>query len=142
MFSQASVILSKWERVCMKACTGQRVYTSWGDTPLPRRPLQGTVRILLECILVTACKVWGKVIFLHLSGILFTGGGIPGQVHPLGRYTPNPGQVHPLGRYTLRAGTPPPEAVHAGRYRQQAGLLECILVVNTFCSIHLIRRES
>ena len=131
MFSQESVILSKWKRVCMPACTGQRVYTSWGDTPLPRRPLQGTVRILLECILVTACKVWGKVIFLHLSGILFTGGGNtwtgtpPGRYTPLGRYTPRqvhpqpwagtpPGQVHP------RAGTPP-GAVHAGRYGQQAG---------------------
>ena len=28
----------------------------------------------------------------------------PGQVHPLGRYTP--WQVHPLGRYTYLAGTP------------------------------------
>ena len=26
-------------------------------------------------------EVWGKVIFLHLSVILFTG-GVPGQVHP------------------------------------------------------------
>ena len=49
-----------------------------------------------------ANEVWGKVIFLHLSVILFTG-GVPGQV-PLGRYTPwagtSPGQVHPPDRYT------------------------------------------
>ena len=44
--------------------------------------------------------------FLHLSAILFTGGGVPGpdQVHPPGRYTPR--QVQPLAG-TLRAGTPP-----------------------------------
>ena len=67
-----------------------------------------------------ANEVWGKVIFLHLSVILFTGGGgstwagtpqqvpplagtparagTPWQVHPPGRYTPR--QVHPPGRYT------------------------------------------
>ena len=76
---------------------------------------------------VTTHKVESKVIFLHLSVILFTG-GVPGQVHPLGpgthhpwdqvhpsatrytpwtRYTPCD-QVHPLGtRYTPRLGTHP-----------------------------------
>ena len=77
------------------------------------------------------------------------GGGVPGQVHPLGqvqplagtpprqvhpqagtpptlgRYTP-PRQVHPsctppLGRYTPWQEQPPPGAVYAGRYGQQAG---------------------
>ena len=48
-------------------------------------------------------EVWGKVIFLYLSVILFTG-GVPGQVPP--------GQVHPLAgtpprRYTPLAGTSP-----------------------------------
>ena len=87
-----------------------------------------------------------KVIFLHLSVILFTGGKY------LGRYTPGPGtppwdQVHslPRNRYPSVPGTPPwdqihpqpgtpprpgiplqtrytpPGAVHAGRYGQQAG---------------------
>ena len=54
-------------------------------------------------------EVWGKVIFLHLSDILFTG-GVPGQVPswtgtpplwagtPLSRYTA--WQVHPPERYT------------------------------------------
>ena len=45
------------------------------------------------------------------------------QVHPLRtRYTPQD-QVHPPGtRYTpLGPGTPPPQAVHAGRYGQQVG---------------------
>ena len=56
-------------------------------------------------LLPPANEVWGKVIFLHLSVILFTGGGeVPGQVPP--------GQVHPLGRYTPRADAPP-SAVHA-----------------------------
>ena len=41
-----------------------------------------------------------KVMFLHLSVILFTG-GVPGQVPPQTRYTPQD-QVHPLG-----PGTPP-----------------------------------
>ena len=78
-----------------------------------------------------------------LSVILFTGGEVPGQVHPPGRYTPlgrytppragtPPDRYTPLGRYTPLAGTSPrqvhpladtptPGAVHAGRYGQQAG---------------------
>ena len=71
---------------------------------------------------------FAKVIFLHLSvshcvhrGV----GGVPGQVHPPGRYTPwagtppgryNPGQVHPLGRYTPKAGTPLRQVHPPGRY--------------------------
>ena len=67
--------------------------------------------------LPSANEVWGKVIFLHLSHILFTGGAVPGQVPPPGRYTlylpgryplagtatpgqVSPRQVHPPGRYT------------------------------------------
>ena len=87
-------------------------------------------------LLPPANEVWGKVIFLHLSVILFIG-GVPGQVHPPGqvllwagtppgrctqcRYTPR--QVHPqagkppLGRYTPQAGTPP------GRYTSQQCML-------------------
>ena len=64
-------------------------------------------------LLPPANEVWGKVIFLHLFVILFTGGGVPetprDQVHPpQTRYTPRdqvlPGtsQVHPPG-----PGTPP-----------------------------------
>ena len=46
-------------------------------------------------------EVWDKVIFLHLSVILFTRGrGVLGQIHPPGRYTPR--QVPP------RVGTLPP----------------------------------
>ena len=58
---------------------------------------------------------FAKVMFLHLSVILSTGGSTwagtplgrytPGQVHPPRRYTPSSGQVHPLGRY-------PPGQVH------------------------------
>ena len=90
-------------------------------------------------LLPPANEVWGKVIFLHLSVILFTG-GVPGQVPPrqvhpsrqlppvtpLGRYTapsrytPAPdrytllGRYIPLGRYTpSRPGTPSaPRQVH------------------------------
>ena len=83
---------------------------------------------------------FAKVMFLHLSvshsvhrGSTWAGtppGQVPPrQVHPPGRYTPlgrYPLGSNPLGRYPpTRAGTPqagtPPRAVHAGRYRQQAG---------------------
>ena len=65
-------------------------------------------------LLPPANEVWGKVIFLHLSVILFTGGAVPWQV-PSGRYTPQAGspllgRYTPPGRYTPWAGTPP------GRY--------------------------
>ena len=67
------------------------------------------------CIFTGRNEVLAKVIFLHLFVILFTGGGVPDQVHPPGtrytppgtRYTP-PDQVHPPGtRYT-----PPRDQVH------------------------------
>ena len=74
-------------------------------------------------------RSWGKVMFLQVCVILFTGGGVPDQVHPpwdqvhppgpgtpagqgtppRTRYTPPWDQVHPPGtRYTPRPGTPPP----------------------------------
>ena len=63
-------------------------------------------------LLPPANEVWGKVIFLHLFVILFTGGEVPDQVHPRDQVHPPeqtpPGsrplrdQVHPLG-----ADTPP-----------------------------------
>ena len=70
------------------------------------------------------------------SVILFTGAGVPGQVHPPSgtRYTPwagtppragtSPGQIHSPGRDTPWAGTlsPPPGQVHPlGRYIPWAG---------------------
>ena len=53
-----------------------------GQTPPPGWPLQRTVRILLECILVFSYfyrpqRSWGKFMFLHVSVILFTGGVCP-----------------------------------------------------------------
>ena len=94
-----------------------------------------------------ANEVWGKVIFLHLFVILFTGGGSTQagaaprpryQVHPRAgtpprtRYTPGQVRYTPLGtRYTPWAGTPPlgrycPRQVHPlgpgtppGRYTPQ-----------------------
>ena len=95
--------------------------------------LVSTTCLCVETFLPPANEVWGNVIFLHLSVILFTGGGStwagtpPRQVHPPGRYTPLPGQVHPLGRYNPPAGTPwggklpwagtPPQAgTSPGRY--------------------------
>ena len=41
-------------------------------------------------LLPPANEVWGKVIFLHLFVILFTGGGIPGEIPPAGT-PPGPG---------------------------------------------------
>ena len=43
-----------------------------------------TVKTLLICLPPTN-EVWGKVMFLHLCVILFTGGGLhPGGLHPGG----------------------------------------------------------
>ena len=82
-----------------------------------------------------ANEVWGKVIFLHLSVILSTGGrgstwaGTPHwHVHPLGRYTPwagIPPAGTPPGRYTPWQVHPHP-MVHAWAV---CILLECILLV-------------
>ena len=74
-----------------------------------------------KTFLPPANEVWGKVIFLNLSVILFTGGGSasvhagipPGSRPSLGADTPRPDT--PLGADT------PPCAVHAGRYSQQVG---------------------
>ena len=86
-------------------------------------------------LLPPANEVWGKVIFsvACVKNSVHRGGGVPGQVHPQGRFTPQagtlppPGTVHPHPQ----AGTPPPHpsgqvhpppgAVHAGKYGQQAG---------------------
>ena len=92
-------------------------------------------------LLPPANEVWGKVIFLRLFVILFTGGVClsafwdttsrkhtpPRSTHTPGKHTP-PWEAHPPG------STPPPEAhhppekhtpsfgaEHAGRYGQRAG---------------------
>ena len=71
-----------------------------------------------------ANEVWGKVIFSHLSVILFTvdEGGLPqgmlGFAPPRSRH-PTLGADTPWSRHTPGAGIP--HAVHAGRYGQQAG---------------------
>ena len=52
-----------------------------------------------------ANEVWGNVIFLHLSVILFKGRGT---------WTGTPWQVHPPGRYTPQQVPPPGPATHAG----------------------------
>ena len=77
-------------------------------------------------LLPAANEVWGKVIFLHLSVILFTGGSTwagtpPRQVHPNPRQGTPTGQVplwqvHPSGRYTPQAGTPLGRYPSPGRY--------------------------
>ena len=60
---------------------------------------------------------FAKVVFLHVSVILSTGGGLPQCM--LGYHPPGAGTTPP------RADTPqeqaPPGAVYAGRYGQQAG---------------------
>ena len=100
---------------CVKnsAHRGRGVYTP-RQTP-PRRPLQWTVRILLECILVTCCH--------------FYMGGISGPMSFTGEEYPEPGR---RGGWVL---TPLP--IHGTwdsmRYCRQAGdayptgMLSCII---------------
>ena len=80
----------------------------------------GSANVDAKCewtLLPPSNEAWGKIIFLHLSVILFTGGstwaGTPWQVHCLGRYTPQqvpPRQVHPPGRYNPAQQVQPPQA--------------------------------
>ena len=81
------------------------------------------VRILLNCFLVTARKrsLQRLCFYTCLSVILFTGGSLP---HCMLGYTPQTrGRYPPGSRHSHRpeAGNPPPSAVHAERYEQQAG---------------------
>ena len=97
--------------------------------------------------IITAHKVWAKVMFLHVSVILFTGGCTwagtpPGRYTPLGRYTPSgqvhpqppgrytPRQVHPCGQVPPRRYTCPPTNTCWDTVNKRAVriLLECILV--------------
>ena len=86
------------------------------DFPRGRQLQRGCANLLLA----PANEVWGKVIFLHLFVILFTGGGgLSASVH---------------------AGIPPPPgadtpgAKHAGRYGQRAdgthptGMQSCLSI--------------
>ena len=90
------------------------------------RPEVRCVHCVLLSLLPPANEVWGKVIFLHLSVILFTGRG--GEY--LGRYTPRAGTpptgTHP-GRYTLRQVHPP------GRY---ASYWNALLFLHNFFQIY------
>ena len=89
-----------------------------------------SIRLPLAAIfLPPANEVWGKVIFLHLSVILFTGGGgVSGQVPP-GRYTHPPAgtPLPPPGRYT-----PSNACWDTVNKRAIRILLECILVYDLF----------
>ena len=121
------------------------------------------------CSLLPPQRSWGKVMFLHVSVILFTGRGVPGQVPP-GRYPPpqtdtppgqvpsragtTPRQVHTttpggytpqgrytLGRYTLQASNPPPPGAFQDTVNKRAVriLLECILVLISFLKYHQLK---
>ena len=82
-------------------------------------------RVGANLLLPPANEVWGKVIFLHLSVILFTG-RVPGQVHlPPG--TP-PARYH-------SASTPRDQCMlgDTGNKRAVRILLECILIWHIFC---------
>ena len=70
---------------------------------------------------------WGKVMFVHVSVILFTGGCLPqcmlGYTHPLGRHLPwvgPPGRHAPIPGQTPPGQTPPHSACWirstSGRY--------------------------
>ena len=75
-------------------------------------------------LLPPANEVWGKIIFVHLSVILFTGG-----VCPIACWDTPPGAESSPEQTLPQADTPPrtrgrhppPGAVHAARCGQQAG---------------------
>ena len=150
VFIVAYFRIACWSHPQLSQCLPRLLYHSHHRAILQSPPLTklGKRNAVLFSLLSPANEVWGKVIFLHLSVILFTGGTWAGaplagtppwpgthprdQVYPPSRYTPRdqvhppgpgtpPGQVHPPGtRYTSLAGTPL-GAVHAGRYGQEAG---------------------
>ena len=96
---------------------------------------------------------FAKFMFLHVCGILSTGGGVclsacwdttplgadtppgadpPGTSDPPGSRHP-PGSDPPLGPGTPQDQTPPCCAVHAGRYGQQAGGMHPTGMQSRFC---------
>ena len=89
-------------------------------------------------------RSWGKVMFLQVCVILFTGGVPdqvpPDQVHPPGtryipprtRYTPLAPGAPPGTRYTPRDQVNPPGPGRYGYVRAVRILLECILVFICF----------
>ena len=83
----------------------------WGVewAPPPQRVLQRSVHILLECcILVTGrIEVVAKVMFLHVSVILFTG-GVSGQGEPPGQGDPPGADTPSPGPWRTPTGVPPP----------------------------------
>ena len=90
------------------------------------------------------CHCKPKVMFLHLSVILFTGGCLPQCM--LG-YTPH-GQTPPLGRHppwadTLHGQTPPRQTPPSRRLllRTVRIQLECILVIQIEFPVKVDRRE-
>ena len=102
-----------------------------------------TVSLCVHWIFTVRNEV-AKVMFLLLSVILFTGGGVPGQVpprnqvHPPGLGTPPrsgtprqvpPGQVHP--RQVHPPGQVHPPSSRRLLLRTVRILLECILVTCT-----------
>ena len=89
---------------------------------------------LLWLLLPPANEVWGKVIFLHLFVILFTGGGMHGQWGGWGMCMV--GGVHAGGGACVARGVCMPCTPHAAWYHEIRSvneravriLLECILV--------------
>ena len=89
-------------------------------------------KTLLRGIVITGHnEVEAKVIFLHLSVILFTGGRGSASVHagmlppPPGADTPRadtPQSRHPLGAETPQEQTPPPEQTPPGKQTPAYGL--------------------
>ena len=91
-----------------------------------------------DILIFTGREVVAKVIFLHLSVILFTGGvsaSVHAKIPPPREQTP-PRADTPLGADTpLAAYTPPGSRLrHMVNERPVCILLECILVVIKFCS--------
>ena len=115
----------------LQTCTPPVMHTPCNVCPLAMHAClrhaanEWVVRILLECTLVFITgrnEVVGKVIFLHLSVILFTGGVLPqcmlGYQPPLGAEPPRdqalPPSPSPWTRHhtTPQTRHPPPQTRH------------------------------
>ena len=107
-----------------------------GHPPYRENPKKYMALYFWKVLLPPANEVWGKVIFLHLFVILFTGGEYLGRYNPWDQVPPQD-QVHSLPTQTRNTPTPPGPATHPSAHiledkvnaRAVHTLLKCNLVL-------------